>query len=227
MGTHEQAERRAGYVLILIFVLLAAGIVTAGSLSYRSYEKRYRAEVERQLSAIAELKVGELAQWRRERLGDAGIIYRNAAFTALAARVFTNPQDAEAHRQLQAWMSAYPTHGQYHQVRLLDARGGTLMSVPAGRPPAASAIAQRIPDALRSGQVTIVDFYRHEHDQRIYLTVLVPILDEQDGDRAIGILALTKRLVEVHGGRIWVESADPGKGATFRFTLATTRRHPI
>jgi len=32
-------------------------------------------------------------------------------------------------------------------------------------------------------------------------------------------LSLTKRLVELHGGRIWGESEGEGKGSTFRFFI--------
>jgi signal transduction histidine kinase len=186
----QPSRRLNQFAFLLISVLLAAGILLVGYLTYRNFTRRYRAEVERQLSSIAELKVGELKQWRKERLGDAALIFENAAFVALVRRVVETPADTDAQRQLLDWMGKVSRNHQYDQAWLIDAQGVTRLSVPGGPQPLAKATLQLAEDVLRSGRVTFQDFYRNEHDGRVYLEVLVPILDEEKTGKPLGTLVL-------------------------------------
>jgi signal transduction histidine kinase len=56
-----------------------------------------------------------------------------------------------------------------------------------------------------------------EHHERVF--GLFNKLDVKSEGTGVG-LALVKRIIETHGGRIWVES-EPQKGSTFLFTLPT------
>jgi PAS domain S-box-containing protein len=177
-------------VLFAIFVLLIAGILMAGGRYFRNYERHFRAEAESQLSVIAELKVDDLAQYRKERLGDAATFLDNKAFSRLVRRFFEHPEDADAQQQVQEWAVKFLTADQYDLICLFDAQGVVRLSAPPERSPISSFVVQHIPEVLQSDQVAFQDFHRNEHDQRIYLTLMVPIFDGPDTNRPLGVLAL-------------------------------------
>ncbi len=190
MKPDTREKLRAGYVFILLFVLLTAGIITIGYLSYRSYERQFRGEIERRLSAIAELKVSELVAWRKERLGDAGILFKNASFSALVRNFFGQPADPNARGRLQVWLDKYRTQFEYDRIFLLDAQGVERISAPETPEPVAAHLLEQAPEILRSGRVVFLDFHRDSPDRPIHLSILVPILDGRGDRPALGILVL-------------------------------------
>jgi len=177
-------------ILFLTFILMATGIVTIGYLSYQQFVRNYRVEVERQLSTIADLKLNLLKQWRLERLGDGAILFRNAAFSSMIRRFIERPEDAESMGQLQGWIGKYVEEFQYDQVCLVDTQGIRRLVVPANRTALSSALLKQIPSAMQSGKVSLCDFYRNEIDKRIYLAIIVPILEKAAPAPPLGVIIL-------------------------------------
>jgi PAS domain S-box-containing protein len=192
MKHYDNKAKRMLVVYVFIFFLMVMGIASSGYLSYRNFEQDFRHQVEHQISAIAVLKVNELVNWRKERLGDAGILYNNPVFSAFVQRYFENSDDIEAQEQLLAWLGHYQFYDQYDRVRLLDAAGTERLSIPTTPDSFDSHLMQNANVCLRSGKVTFLDFYRDmSAGGEIHLSILVPIYTGQNNNRPLGVLVLS------------------------------------
>ncbi|MGA2853440.1 MAG: PAS domain S-box protein [Verrucomicrobiota bacterium] len=190
MNSSHPAERRAERGLMLAFAVMSLGIVMGGVFYYRHYERQFRDEAELKLAAVANLKVDELVQYRKERLEDANNFYNNSMFSGLVRRFLGQPADADAQRQLQSWLAKFQASYEYARVYLLDVQGAERLAVPDQPEPLPAHLTNDITAVLRSGRVTFLDFHRDVPGLPVQLEILVPIFDGSDTNRPLGVLAL-------------------------------------
>lgn len=183
-------NKAVSYTLTAIFIIIAAGAINAGYIYYLNYRAQYKSKIEGQLSAIGKMKVEGLSNWRRERLGNGRIFYKNANFALLAGRYLNDPNDSDARKQIESRLNIAQLSYQYDRLILLDEQCKKKIIIPDSpdeRP--ISYVSEDTLAELQAGQMAFEDFYWNADNQRIYLKVLVPIMDEDSG-RMIGIVAM-------------------------------------
>ena len=157
-------ERRARYQILLVFAVLAVAILTTGYLYYQNYEKEYRTGVEHQLSAVAGMEVTKLVQWKSDRLNDPGVFFHNPLFSSRVQHLFNDSSDAESQGEVRTWLEKEQANSPYDRVYLLDTTGTLRMSVPGTKTTVATSVLEQVNRTLQLDQVTLIDFYRDNHD---------------------------------------------------------------
>jgi hypothetical protein len=167
--------RHQPHALVVVFCMLAACIITAGYVYYHHSVTSLTLEVERHLAVVAELRADAIEQFRNERLADARLFQGNASFGLLAARLLAEPEDEDCREAIIDWVSCVNDGGKYDRIALLDFAGVESIGLVGDAAAPSSLVALEAAEALRSGEVRFVDFYRSEGDQHVHLGVLAPV----------------------------------------------------
>jgi PAS domain S-box-containing protein len=170
---------------------MLAGIITAGWFYYSNYKAQYKDEIGQQLTAIGKLKADEIANWRRERLGDGKVLYKNYIFSALVKRYFNDPNDTGAREGIEQRLNNVQQAYQYDKLMLLDSLYRKKMIIPDSPDErSTSYVSWGTSDILGTGQIVFEDFYWNEQNHKIYLKVLIPIFEEGNSVKILGVVAM-------------------------------------
>lgn len=160
--------------LIAAFGLLIVTILVTGYFFYADQRKAVTQERFDDLSAIADLKVNQLARWRAERLQDAEYFRDNLEFVKSVRRVASQPASIQGRQELQRWLAPLLKNPEYRFVALLDAQGKELVRAGASGDTVGPISRNYIRRAHETGSVFVSDFHYGEQSH-IHLDIPVPL----------------------------------------------------
>ncbi len=156
-------------------LVLLAALAAVGSHYYRIQRQRVEGEMRNQLSAIADLKVTQIAAWRSERIGDGEVAQASLAMSPGIQRLLRGSSAAAEHATVRAWMKAVAGSLGYANVTLVDAGGVARFSLlpESWLDSYWLAFARGV---MASRRVTLTDLHRSNESAAVRMAVVVPLL---------------------------------------------------
>jgi len=174
--TAGAASLRYGRSLVVALLVLISGIGTAGFYFLKTEQANLRARVEQELAAIADLKVAQIVDWRRERLQAATLLLYTPYAARRAMDALSRPNDVMTQRMFTNWLADFMATGAYDEALLVDSKLSALMVYPS-RAVRGLSQAELGPTEKAFGKHNVFrsDLHRSELDGVIRLSTMVPL----------------------------------------------------
>jgi PAS domain S-box-containing protein len=186
--THLDPIRRNTYLLFGAFWLIALGVAIAGYRYYRHEKATIEAEERQQLAAIAELKVRQVSDWRKERLSDGRILAASTPTSSVRSFLRNGRTTSEEQHEISAWLDSIRTASGYANVVLVNPAHEALIAVGNVRPAQVPFMALA-KDVIQRGDVVLTDFHMDDGLPVPHLGLNVPLrLDPRE--RPVGALLM-------------------------------------
>ncbi len=122
-------RRKIHWFILIVFVLLVACTLLAGYRFYQAQKKSIKLEAQNDLSAIADLKVSQITQWRRERIADGDLLFNNLPLLRTVKDFLNSSANTDRKQEILAVMKSFESEVGYESSILFDAKGKVRLSV--------------------------------------------------------------------------------------------------
>jgi PAS domain S-box-containing protein len=164
-------------ILIVPFALLAVGIGISGFVYLRWQLADSRRTVQEALAAVADLKAGQIVEWRNQQLATARVVLESGILADHYLEWLADPADARAKNIVLNSMTALHKQMRYAHVRLWDQRLQVFLAVPAGSDRLDPASVAVLAQALHAKQVLLSDLcLSAAAPEHVSLSLFVPLL---------------------------------------------------
>jgi len=193
MNILSTGMRRTQWTLLLVYLILSLGIGATGFLYYSQQRQQFVEDKKHELMAIGQLKVNQIRNWRKERLGDALSIQSNAMISKNIKDWIKNPDDPQKKNDIAIWLESLKLYYGYRNAYLLDIHNNILNSDRSGDKTLGQAALKLTRRACLDKEIIFSDLYRDTLNENIHIDIAIPLMDraeEESGAFAVVLLRI-------------------------------------
>jgi PAS domain S-box-containing protein len=174
---------------VIAFALLA--LMAGWFWFYKAQEKAARVRVEEQLSSIGKLKAEEIAKWRAERLGDAGVLSESPNIGRLVERFLSGADgQKEAETELLTRFDSLRRNYGYDDIILADTEGHVALAL-SGRKDPHMGFTTVLNETFKLGKPAVLDIHADDTHAKPHVSFIAPIMsNDETYKRPLGAIVL-------------------------------------
>jgi len=163
---------------VVFFVLVSLGFIAAGFWHYRFETDHIRQREYRQIRTIAELKAGQIQQWRLGRLSDVVKAAKSPFFIRGVEEWLRNPHVSSYQESLKERLHLEQTYNVYSDLFVASADGRILFPPKPKSGPVSKAEKLAIAESLKNRKAVLSELY-YSNDGKIHIDAIAPVINRQ------------------------------------------------
>ena len=146
--------------LIVLFILISICVILAGIIYYKNQKQVTLNEKQLELSAITDLKIRQITQWRLERIGDGEFLGGNILMVRKFSEFLKKPEDMTLKGLIFQSLKSLTQNYDYKNILLLDHNGKVGLSFPDQDSLIGDQLMPLLPEILKKHKIVLSDLHR-------------------------------------------------------------------
>jgi PAS domain S-box-containing protein len=179
------------WTLIILFLILSAGEIVTGFLYYRGQKDNLLKDRTQELSAITDMKVRQISEWRRERMSDGITISENISLKRHFLQLLTDEDNetlcSDLKRDLRSFVDSYD----YRSAFFIDLDSKVRLFYPDQDTILGDYLLPQLPDNMSKGEIEMTDIHQTGKVSYVHLDLLIPLRRPGPADTSVfGLVVL-------------------------------------
>jgi PAS domain S-box-containing protein len=188
---NPELKKTIPWKLSIIFFCFSAAIILVGISFYKSQKSRIFTEYKNELTTVATLKIEQIQQWHKERLGDARTLRDNEPLISSVKQYFRDKNKSELKTELTKWMKSICTEYDYSSVALADTLLKIRLAATTSDSITNEGIRKELNEVIGYQEILMTDLKRSGTLKSINMDLLVPLIDpESKKPKTFGVIIL-------------------------------------